>query len=334
MGKGKAITAEERGQIKAYLSDGLNFHEIAEKIGRSFTLVRNCAVRGTDKDPGKSKGRKRKLSERDERNIARHASNQQVSANRIREYLNLGVSKSTVLRSLDHVEHLQYKNYRLKPKLSHENVEARLAFATSHVAWENRWNSVIYSDEKAFNLDGPEGWSSYWHDLRKEDITMSKRKFQGGSVKIWIGFSYAQKASIGTYTGPFTSKKYIKLLSKHFIPLYHNLSENCDNDVLFQQDNDSRHKSEATMEWLDEHGVSLLDWPANSPDLAPAENIFGILARAVYAEKSSYNTKGELEDAIRACWDDMDQGLIQHTIDSLHQRMIDVIAVGGHSTSH
>ena len=39
--------------------------------------------------------------------------------------------------------------------------------------------------KKKFNLDGPEGYRYYWHDLRKEKQYFSKRHFGGGSLMIW-----------------------------------------------------------------------------------------------------------------------------------------------------
>ena len=49
--------------------------------------------------------------------------------------------------------------------------------------------TIIFSDEKKFNLDGPGGIHCYWHDLRKEEQVFYKRPFGGGSVMIWGAFS-------------------------------------------------------------------------------------------------------------------------------------------------
>ncbi len=40
-----------------------------------------------------------------------------------------------------------------------------------------------------------------------------------------------------------------------------------DADFIFQQDLASAHTDKNTKSWLNDHGVSVLDWPANSPDL-------------------------------------------------------------------
>ena len=53
------------------------------------------------------------------------------------------------------------------------------------MSWQEEWHQVLFSDEKKFNLDGPDGYQYYWHDLRKEKETPMSRNFGGGNVMVW-----------------------------------------------------------------------------------------------------------------------------------------------------
>ncbi len=46
-----------------------------------------------------------------------------------------------------------------------------------------------------------------------------------------------------------------------------------DADFIFQQDLAPAHTAKSTKSWLNDHGVGVLDWPANSPDLDLIENM-------------------------------------------------------------
>ncbi len=52
-----------------------------------------------------------------------------------------------------------------------------------------------------------------------------------------------------------------------------------DADFIFQQDLAPAHSAKGTKSWFNDHGVTVLDWPANSPDLNPIENLLGIVKR-------------------------------------------------------
>ena len=47
------------------------------------------------------------------------------------------------------------------------------------MTWKAEWKQVLFSDEKKFNLEGPDGAAYHWHNLRKEEKIFSKRQ-QGG----------------------------------------------------------------------------------------------------------------------------------------------------------
>ncbi len=52
-----------------------------------------------------------------------------------------------------------------------------------------------------------------------------------------------------------------------------------DADFIFQQDLAPAHTAKGTKSWFNGHGVTVLDWSANSPDLNPVENLWGIVKR-------------------------------------------------------
>lgn len=50
--------------------------------------------------------------------------------------------------------------------------------------------SVVFTDEKTFNHDGPDGLQYYWHDLRREPEAFSKRVQGGRYVTVWRAISF------------------------------------------------------------------------------------------------------------------------------------------------
>ncbi len=44
-------------------------------------------------------------------------------------------------------------------------------------------------------------------------------------------------------------------------------------DFISQQDLASAHTTKGTKNWYNDHGFTVLDWPANSPDLNPVDNL-------------------------------------------------------------
>jgi hypothetical protein len=52
MGRGKALSDYERGQIDELINAGQSDADIAVQIGRSTNMVHNCRLRGPEKPPG------------------------------------------------------------------------------------------------------------------------------------------------------------------------------------------------------------------------------------------------------------------------------------------
>ncbi len=60
-----------------------------------------------------------------------------------------------------------------------------------------------------------------------------------------------------------------------------------DADFLFQQDLAPAHTVKGTKSWFNDHGVTMLDWPANSPDLNPIWNLWDIFKRKMRNSRSN-----------------------------------------------
>jgi len=56
-------------------------------------------------------------------------------------------------------------------------------------------------------------------------------------------------------------------------------SRNCEG--MFQQDGARAHTSKPTITWLD---ANIKHWKPNSPDVSPIENVWSIMATAIYAD--------------------------------------------------
>ena len=60
------------------------------------------------------------------------------------------------------------------------------------------------------------------------------------------------------------------------------------------------HTAKSTNTGFNNHGIIVLDWPANSPDLNPIENPWGIVQRKM--RDSRPNNTDELKATIRVTW--------------------------------
>ena len=87
------------------------------------------------------------------------------------------------------------------------------------MSWTLQWQKIIFSDEKRWNLDGPDGRQYYWHDLRKEPLVLSKPTFGGGSVMVWGAFAWGGKYPLKFITGNVNSEVYQNIITEDLLPV-------------------------------------------------------------------------------------------------------------------
>jgi hypothetical protein len=331
MPRGTFLTPEEKTTLDALHAANWSLHRMANHIKRSRNAVRLYLKDPQKYGPKTRKPTNQKLSDTARRRIVREASNTTKSCQRLVETLELSVTHQRVFQILKASTTLTHVKGKKAPVLTAAHKLARLKWAKNFFQYSSSWFNVIFSDEKKFNLDGPDGWVGYWHDFRKEPELFSRRQNGGGSVMVWAAFSWEGTSKLVFLRGTQASPDYINTLQFNMLAFY---EQKHGNSALFQHDNASIHASRLTKEWLKSQEIALMKWPARSPDLNPIENLWSFLARKVYEDSRQYNSIEELETAIQRCWNMTPRSLIEKLILSMGDRCWEVAQAAGGKTKY
>ena len=231
-------------------------------------------------------------------------------------------SKSTLNRVLKSEKHLKYLKRKSAPKLKPIHKENRLKWAKNYMSFGDNWRKVIFSDEKKFNLDGPDGFKYYWHDIRTAPQYYSKRAFGGGSLMVLATIGWAGRSELVFINGRMNSQDYKNMLEKYLVPFSGRI---CGEGWLFQQDNCSVHTSKLMAMWFEAENIAVIDWPSLSPDFNIIENMWAELVRRVYANGRQFSTVAELKRVLIQEWEEISQSYIQNLFNSMNYRIYEVI---------
>ncbi len=101
---------------------------------------------------------------------------------------------------------------------------------------------------------------------------------------------------------------------------------------VMQQDNDPKHTSKFTSEWLKKNKIKVLEWPNQCPDLNPFR-CCGMTLNSPSMLKKPSNV-AELKQFCKEEWAKNPPHRCERIIASYHKRLIAVVAAKGGTTSY
>ncbi len=141
------------------------------------------------------------------------------------------------------------------------------------------------------------------------------------SVMIWAAVTSAGVGPLCFLKSTVNVAIYQEILEHFMLPSADKLYG--DADFIFQLDLAPVHTANGTKSWFNDHGVILLDWPANSPDLNPIENLWCIVKRKMRDTRP--NNADDLKAAIKATWASITPEQCHRLIASMPRRIDAVI---------
>ena len=124
------------------------------------------------------------------------------------------------------------------------------------------------------------------------------------------------------------ASRYISVLDDHllnFMSIY-----GC---TTFQQDLAPCHKAKSVMNWFHTKNVRVLQWPGNSSDLNPIENLRTLIKKKL--STSNPTTLDELKRIIKEIWcKDIDQNVCKNLADSMPSCIQKIIKNKGYHTKY
>ena len=334
------LSEGQRLEAVARKQAGESYSAISRRMGVSrqaiITLIKKHRVSGSVKDK-RGRGRKRATTVRQDRKLIRKSlQNRRLTARQLGVDL---AADGTLVCTQTVRNRLREAGLRgcvaaKKPLLSKANKKARLEFARAHSAWSAEdWQRVLWSDESSFELFNThrrvyvrrrEG------ERFKEECLVPTVKFGGGKIMVWGCFGGGRLGHLVKVTGTMDQRSYKTTLENHMLPsgllIYGN------QQYIFQQDNAPCHKARSVTEFLHQHGVRVMEWPAQSPDLNPIENLWQQMK--VTVGKHSPRSMDELFENIEAAWASISNDTLEKLINSMPNRIRQVIQAGGGFTRY
>ena len=185
------------------------------------------------------------------------------------------------------------------------------------------FQDVIFTDESRIEVCNMSNRSYRKKGEPLRGVPKAKHPY---SALLWAGISREGPTDIVIFNGIMKSPFYQEeILQK---PLKEFIDEHYPQHHRFMQDNDPKHTSNSTKQFMEDNSIFWWRTPASSPDLNPIENLWHEL-KAHNSRHVKPKTKDELVDAILEFWGNLDKDRCNRYINHLEVVIPKVIEVEG-----
>ncbi len=218
-----------------------------------------------------------------------------------------------------------FRKRATKPLLNQRQCQKHLTWAVEKKNWTvAQWSKVLFSDESKFCISfgnqGPRVWRKSG-EAQNPCCLKSSVKFPQ-SVMIWAAMSSAGVGPLCFLKSTVNAAIYQEILEHFMLPSADKLYG--DADFIFQQDLAPAHTAKGTKSWFNDHGVTVLDWPANSPDR--------IVKRKMRDTRP--NNADDLKATVKETWASIPPQQCHKLITSMPRRIEAVIKAKGAPTKY
>lgn len=340
----RSIQESHKNHIISMLNAGQTIRQVAEKVNVSTaTVSRVGKLSCSDREKVKG-GRPEVLSPADKRYCVRLVTKGRMdSASKVHKQFEKDhqkvVSVDTIKRALKD-SGLGAIPKPSKPLLNSRNVKKRLEWCHAHRHWTlDDWKRVVWSDEtkiNRFNSDGRAwAWIREGTHLQPQHVKMSV-KHGGGSIMLWSAITYAGTGWLCRIEGTMDKHLYKSILEDeqnatiNFVCRELNLDRS---QIVFQQDNDPKHTPKLVKSYLQSQDYQVMEWPPQSPDLNPIENMWRLLKIRLNEYDSPPKGMQELFERVTEVWYEViTKEECQKVIESMPRRIEDCIKAKGYWT--
>ncbi|GFW56585.1 transposable element Tc3 transposase [Trichonephila clavipes] len=190
-------------------------------------------------------------------------------------------------------------------------------------------NRLHNADESRFTMESDSGRLLIWREQRTryhQSNTVERHSYRGGGILVLAGISLGGHTDLHVFHGgTVTGLRYRDEILDPYVRPY---AAAIGNDFILMDDNARPHRARIVEEYLEDHGLERMEWPARSPDLNPIEHLWDYLGREVAALNPPPKSLHELKEGLLCVWSSLPIPVSGNLINSMGNRCRQGIQLG------